>query len=61
MRSINFDGFFFEKMETLSVQDPLNMHRTASNETTVVSEIPNMINDENVIVAPGQGRKQFQF
>ena len=48
-------------METLSVEDPLNMHRTASNETTVVSEISNIINDENVIVAPGQGRKQFQF
>ena len=34
------------------VEDPLNMHRTASNETNLVSEIPNIINKENVI-APG--------
>ena len=26
------------------------MHRTASNETTLVSEIPNIINEENVII-----------
>ena len=41
--------------EFASVEDPLNM-RTASNETTLVSEIPNIINDENVIIAPGQGK-----
>ena len=34
------------------VEDPLNMHRTASNETNLVSEILNIINEENVI-APG--------
>ena len=33
------------KAEFASVEDPLNMHRTASNETTFVSEIPNIIND----------------
>ena len=33
------------------------MHRTASNETTLVSDIPNIINDENVIIAKGQGKK----
>ena len=27
------------------------MHRTASNETTLVSEIPNITNEENVIIA----------
>lgn len=27
-----------------SVKDPLNMHRTASNQTTLLSEIPNVIN-----------------
>ena len=34
------------------VEDPLNMHRTASNETNLVSEILNIINEENVS-APG--------
>ena len=34
------------------VEDPLNMDRTASNETNLVSEILNIINEENVI-APG--------
>ena len=33
------------------------MHRTASNKTTLVSGIPNIINDENVIVSPRQGKK----
>ena len=30
--------------EYASVKDPLNMHRTATNETTLISEIPNIIN-----------------
>ena len=33
------------------------MHRTGSNETALVSEFPSIINDENVIIAPGQGKK----
>ena len=33
------------------------MYRTASNETTIVSNIPYIINDENVIIAPGQEKK----
>ena len=33
------------------------MHRTASNKTTLVSGIPNIINDENVIVSPRQRKK----
>ena len=37
-----------------SVDDPLIMHKTASNEATIVSEIPNIINDENGTIAPGQ-------
>ena len=50
------------KTECASVEDPLNMHRTASNETTLVSEIPNIINEENVLIAPGQGKKNsFNF
>ena len=39
-----------------SVEDPLNKHRTGSNETALVSEIPNIINDENIIIVPGQGK-----
>ena len=45
-----------------SVEDPLSMHRAGSNETALVSEIPSIINDENVITAPGQGKKNsFNF
>ena len=32
------------------------LHRTGSNETALVSEIPYIINYENVIIAPGQGK-----
>ena len=41
--------------EFASIEDPLNMYRTASNQTTLMSEIPNMINEENArkIIAPG--------
>ena len=45
--------------EYASVEDVVNMHRTASHETTFVSEIPNIINEEYVTTAPGQGKKQF--
>ena len=43
--------------EYASVEDPLNMCRTASNETTLVSEIPSIINEENVVIAPRQRKK----
>ena len=42
--------------EYVSVEDPLNMHKTASNETAQFSEIPNIIIDENVTMAPGRGK-----
>ena len=32
------------------------MHKTATNETPLISEIPNISNEENVIIAPGQGK-----
>ena len=38
-----------------SIGDPLNMYRSASNETTLPSEILNVNNEENVIIAPGEG------
>ena len=38
------------------------MDRNRSTGTTLVSDIPCIINDENVIMAPGQRKKkQFQF
>ena len=48
-----------ERSETdfASVEGPLNMYRTASNGAILVSEIPNIINHQNVIIAPGQGKK----
>ena len=46
------------KTEFSSVEDPLNMHRTKSNEKTVVSQMPNIINEKNVIIATEQGNKK---
>ena len=37
-----------------SADDPLNAHRAAGYETTLVPEIPRIIEDDNVIMAPGQ-------
>ena len=36
------------------VKELLNMHKTASNETIPISEIPNIIHAENVVIALGQ-------
>ena len=44
------------EIEFTLVEDPINMHRTALNETSLVSEIPNTIDKENVIIVPGQGK-----
>ena len=49
------------KKEYASVEDLLGMHRTTSNETALISQIPNIINEENVIIAPEQEKKQFHF
>ena len=43
--------------EFASVEGPRNMHRTASSKATLISEIPNMVNEENVTIASGQGKK----
>ena len=37
--------------EIIDAEDPLNMLRTTSNVTTFVSEIPNIVNEENITVA----------
>ena len=44
------------EVEFASVEELLNIHRSESNKTTLVSEIPNIINKVNVIIAPGQGK-----
>ena len=44
----------YKKKKFPSVEDPLNMYSATSNEITLVSEIPNIINEENVVIAPGQ-------
>ena len=39
-----------------SVDDPLNAHRAAGYETTLIPEIPIIIEDVNVIMVPGLGK-----
>ena len=43
--------------EPATVDNSLNIHRTALNKTTLVSEIPNIINEEMFIITLGQGKK----
>ena len=49
------------KKEYASVEDLLDMHRITSNETALISQIPNIINEENVIIAPEQEKKTVSF
>ena len=49
--------FISNETEYGSFEDPLSMHKSGSNETTFVSKFPSIINDENVIIAPRQGKK----
>ena len=45
-----------------SVEDPPNIQRTVSNETTtLVSEIPNIIDKENVIIDEKEKNTSFDF
>ena len=59
--SKNFQNGCLERKELdendfLSKEDPLNSYRISSNETALISEIPAIIDKENVIIAPGQGK-----
>lgn len=38
-----------------------HIHRSATTEPILVSEIPNIANDENIIITPGQGKNNFNF
>ena len=49
------------KTEFALVEDPLNMSRTVSIKTILVSQIPNLTNEENVTTATGQGENQLPF
>ena len=42
--------------EYSSVEDPLNMYKPATNDTTLISEIPKMINGQNIIIVSGEGK-----
>ena len=46
-----FTKIISNKTEYGSVEDPLSMHRTRSNETTLLSEFLSIINNKNVIRA----------
>ena len=41
--------------------DTIHNHCTISNDTGLISEVPNTAENENLILAPGQGKTQFQF
>ena len=47
--------------EKIPVLLGLSKHRTASNEKVFISEIPYIINDEIVTIAPGQGKKAISI
>ena len=47
--------------ELSSIEDPLNMHKTASSNTTLVSKIQNIINNDIVTMQQGKEKSQFQF
>ena len=50
------DSSIVENESFVSVDDPLNAHRAAVYETILVPEIPRIIEDDNIIMAPGQGK-----
>lgn len=49
------------EIEYGSVQDPLSVYRSESNETFFISELLNIINNENFIIAPRQGIKPISI
>ena len=45
------------EVEYASVEDPLNIHRSVSNQASLVSDIPSINYEQKVIIGPGQGVK----
>ena len=50
------DRLIVENESSESADDPLNVHKAVGYETTLVLEIPRIIEDDNVIMAPDQGK-----
>ena len=42
-------------------ENPLDEHRTASNETIMASKIPLQVDDDTLTVAPGEGKKPISI
>ena len=50
------DNSIVENESFESVYDKLNAHRAAGYETTLIPEIPRIMEDDNVVMAPDQGK-----
>ena len=42
-------------------ENPLNEHRVAANETALINNIPCQVNDDNIVIAPGQGKQPLSL
>ena len=51
----NYDRNRNELLE--EVENPLNKHRIGANETALISTVPCQLNDDDIVIAPGQGKK----
>ena len=59
--NINTENIDDTETEYASVEDLLNMYKTASKVKTLVSTIiiPNIINEKNIIITPELGKKSI--
>jgi len=60
---IQFIRHFNENQnDEFEIDDPLNTYRTPANETLLIPETPNiMIDAENAIIAPGEGKSPYSL
>ena len=49
------------KLNFQLLDDPLNLHRVAANETSLISELPSIIDEDNIIIAQGQGNTSLSI
>ena len=42
-------------------ENPLDKHRFQANETALINNIPYQINDDNIVIAPGQGKRPLSL